>query len=80
MSLVIGALAEAGAYCTFKVSFLSDFFGALTTFQLGNLTINPYEVTVGQPVNITVGAVNVGDIEGSYSLSLNINGSAETKS
>ncbi len=80
-ALVIGALAEAGAYWYVQnyTSFPAS-ASALTSFQLGNLTINPTEASVGQAVNISVGAVNVGDVQGSNSLSLKINDTvAETK-
>jgi hypothetical protein len=81
-ALIIGALAEAGAYWYVEnfTAFASSSSSALTSFQLGNMTINPSEATVGQQVDISVGAVNVGDTKGSYSLKLDINGSVvETK-
>ncbi len=80
-ALVIGALAEAGAYW-FVQSYVSfpPSASAVTSFQLGNLTITPSEATIGQQVNISVGAVNLGDVQGTNSLSLKINDTvAETK-
>ena len=75
-ALVIGALAEAGAYGAVQsyTSFPTSSSSAVTSFQVGNLTINPSEATVGQPIDISVGAINVGDIKGVYSLKLDING------
>jgi hypothetical protein len=80
-ALVIGALAEAGAYWYVQsyVSFPPS-ASAVTSFQLGNLTITPSEATIGQQVNVSVGAVNLGDVQGTNSLSLKINDTvAQTK-
>ena len=80
-ALVIGALAEAGAYWYVQnyVSFPPS-ASAVTSFQLGNLTITPSEATIGQQVNVSVGAVNIGDVQGTNSLSLKINDTVtETK-
>ncbi len=72
--IVIGGLVEVSAYyyvqnyTSFPASSSSG-----TIFQVANLTINPFEARLNQPVNISVGVVNVGDIQGSYSLSLEIN-------
>jgi hypothetical protein len=80
-ALVIGALAEAGAYWYVQsyVSFPPS-ASAVTSFQLGNLTITPSEATIGQQVNVSVGAVNLGDVQGTNSLSLKINDTVtETK-
>ncbi len=80
-ALVIGALSEAGAYWYVQnfVSFPPS-ASALTSFTLGNLTITPPVASIGQQVNVSVGAVNIGDVQGSYSLILKINGTTtETK-
>ena len=80
-ALVIGALAEAGAYWYVQsyVSFPQS-ASAVTSFQLGNLTITPSEAMIGQQVDISVGAVNLGDVQGTNSLSLKINDTTvETK-
>ena len=80
-ALIIGALAEAGAYWYVQsyVSFpLSA--SAVTSFQLGNLTITPSEATISQQVNVSVGAVNLGDVQGTNTISLKINDTvAQTK-
>ncbi len=73
-ALVIGALAETGAY--WYVQNYTSFppsASAVTSFQLGNLTITPSEAMISQQVVISVGAVNIGDVQGSNSLSLKIN-------
>ena len=50
------------------------------SFQIANLTINPYEPLVNHPVVISVGVANSGNIQGSYSLSFKINDTvAETQ-
>ena len=46
---------------------------AATSFQVANLSIDPYEARVNQPVNISADVINLGDIQSSYSLSLKIN-------
>jgi molybdopterin-binding protein len=46
----------------------------LASFRVANLTINPFEAMVNQPVAISVGVANLGSISGSYSLSFKING------
>ena len=80
-ALIIGALAETGAYLYVQnyTSFPPS-ASAVTSFQLGNLTITPSEAMISQQVIISVGAVNIGDVQGSNSLSLKINDTVtETK-
>jgi len=40
--------------------------------QLSNLVISPAEVQVGQPVSISVDATNIGQIAGSYEITLEV--------
>ena len=40
--------------------------------QLSNLVISPAEVQVGQPVAISVDATNIGQIAGSYEVTLEV--------
>ena len=42
-------------------------------FILRNMTINPTEAEIGQPIAISVNVTNVGEEEGSYNLNLTIN-------
>ena len=42
-------------------------------FTLSNLTIDPFEAGIGQPVLISVNVTNIGDEEGSYSANLTVN-------
>ena len=77
--LVVGSLAELSAYY-YVQNFTSNSSPSVSaSFQIANLTINPYEASVGQPVVISVGVVNVGEIQGSYSLSFKINDSVAEK-
>jgi hypothetical protein len=82
--LVVGALAEVGLYY-----YVQNYAPHWTTvasssesasFEVANLTINPFQARVNQPVAISVDVANLGKIQGSYSLSFKINGSVvETK-
>ncbi len=45
-------------------------------FTVSNLTVIPFEVGTGQPVNISVSVANVGDKGGSFTLNLTVNGTA----
>ena len=42
-------------------------------FTLSNLTIDPLEAGIGQPILISVNVTNIGDEEGSYSANLTVN-------
>ncbi|MCL1978412.1 MAG: hypothetical protein FWG55_10010 [Candidatus Bathyarchaeota archaeon] len=44
------------------------------TFVFSNLVINPLEPFVGQPIHISVNITNMGDIEGTITVDLEING------
>ncbi len=80
--IIIGASVELGAYY-YVSSYVPNIFPAseiASPFQIGNLTINPYETSIGQPVNILVDVANIGNAESTYSLNLNINDTiAETR-
>ena len=45
-------------------------------FVVSNLTVIPFEVGEGDPVNVSVSVTNVGDLSGSLSLNLTINDTA----
>jgi len=82
--LIIGASAELSLYY-YVQSYAPHWTtvaspSELASFQVANLTVNPFEVMVNQPVAISVGVANLGGTSGSYSLSFKINGLvAETK-
>jgi len=44
------------------------------TFKLDNLSINPLEASPGEVVSISVNIVNTGDLEGTYKVTLMVNG------
>jgi hypothetical protein len=82
--LIVGALAEVSLYYYFQnyaphlttVASTSE----LASFEVANLTINPFEARLNQPVVISVDVDNLGNIQGSYSLSFKVNDSVvETK-
>ena len=45
-------------------------------FVVSNLTVIPFQVGEGDPVNVSVSVTNIGDLSGSLSLNLTINGTA----
>jgi hypothetical protein len=76
--LVIGSFAEVGAY--YYVQNYTSYSKAspiISSFQVGNLTVDPYEALINHAVNISVGVVNLANSQGSYSLSLKINDTIE---
>ena len=80
--LVVGASAELSAYYYVQnyTSFPPGSSSVLASFQVGNLTINPFEASIGQPVTVSLGVANVGNTKGSYLLNVKINDSvAETQ-
>ncbi len=42
-------------------------------FQVSDLTVNPAETGIDQPITISANVTNVGEVEGNYSMSLTIN-------
>ncbi len=50
---------------------------ALAEFELSELAINPAQVETGEPVTISAIVQNTGELEGSYTLTLRINGVIE---
>ena len=78
--LAVGALVELSAYY-YVQNYTSGPSSSLSpSFEVANMTINPNQARLNQPVNISVGVANVGQAEGSDSLSLKINDtSVETK-
>jgi hypothetical protein len=78
--LVIGSVVEVGAYYIVQNYTSYSSASTVTSFLIDNITINPYEVLINHPVNISVGITNLADAKASYSLSLKINDSnVETK-
>jgi len=53
---------------------------ASAVFQITDLAINPAEVSPGEKVNISANLTNTGDTEGSYTVKLFINNTAEVVS
>ncbi len=81
--LIAGASAELSLYF-----YIQDYAphwvtaaapSALASFQVANLTINPFEARVNQPVAISVGVANLRNVSGSYSLSFKVNDSVVEK-
>lgn len=76
--LVIGSLAEVSAYYYVQNNSLySSAAPAVSSFQVGNLTVDPYESLINHPVNVSVGVVNLANSQGSYSLNLKVNDTVE---
>ena len=76
--LIIGSFTEVGAYYYVQnYTSYSSTAPTVSAFQAGNLTIDPYEALVNHPVNISVSVVNLANAQGSYTLSLMINGTVE---
>jgi hypothetical protein len=72
IDLIIVALA-AGAYFYLQSEGLIASAPKPAEFAVTNLTINPPEVEVGDPVSISVNVTNIGDVEGAYMANLTIN-------
>src|SRR3990170_442818 len=72
IDVIIIALA-AGSYYYLQNQGLLGVATKPAEFTVSNLTINPSESYVGQPVTISVNATNIGQDEGNYSASLIIN-------
>lgn len=75
--IVLGTLIEASAFI-YVDSNAANIFPTTevsSPFQVANITINPVEASIGQPIDISVGVVNTGNYEGSYTLNLGINDS-----
>jgi hypothetical protein len=71
--LLSGAVAEAAAFY-YVQNFVPSFPSSVTaSFQVTNLSIDPYEARINQPVNISGDVTNLGDIQSGYSLILKIN-------
>lgn len=50
---------------------------ALATFSVSDLTINPEQAGIGEPVTISVMVANTGELEGTYTVTLKINTTVE---
>ena len=62
----------AGTYLYLEAEGLINSFPA-ANFSLSNLTINPLEADLGEPVTISVNLTNVGTAEGAYTANLTVN-------
>jgi hypothetical protein len=69
--IVIGA--AVGAYFYLQDQGLVSGAPKPATFTLADLTINPLEVYVGEPVQISVNVTNTGELEGNETVNLQIN-------
>ena len=77
--LVFGAVAEVGAYFYVETN-MPTYSSVVPLFLLEDLSIDPFEARLNQPVNISANVTNLDNFENSYSLNLNINDSVvETK-
>ncbi len=77
--LLLGVFAEASAYY-YVQSTTTNTVPVIASFQITNLTFDPYEARLNQPVTISVNVTNLGNIQSNYPLSLKINDSdVETK-
>ena len=78
--LLLGFVTEASAYYYVQNTTSNAPSSVTISFQTTNLTIDPYEARLNQPVTISVNVTNLGNIQNSYPLSLKINDSVvETK-
>jgi hypothetical protein len=69
--IIVGA--AAGVYFYFQGEGLIATGAKPATFILSDLTVNPLEAFVGEPIQISVNLTNIGDIEGNQTVSLEIN-------
>ena len=75
--LIVAVASVGGAYVyesTSKSIAQSQPFLKPATFLVSNLTVNPSEIMVNQPVVVSVNVQNVGQQPGNYSADLWING------
>lgn len=80
--LVLGTAVEVSAYYYVQknVSYPSSASSLASPFEVANLTVNPFQASIGQSVAISVSVVNIGSTQSSYSLTFKINDTvAETK-
>jgi hypothetical protein len=69
--IIIGV--AAGAYFYLQDQGLVSGAPKPATFTLANLTINPLEAYIGEPVQISVNVTNIGELEGNETVNLQIN-------
>jgi cyanate permease len=62
----------AGSYLYLQAEGLIN-TAPVAEFTLSNLTINPLQVDIGEPLTITVNLTNVGTAEGTYVANLTVN-------
>jgi hypothetical protein len=71
IDILIVSLA-AGTYLYLQAEGLIN-TSPMAEFTLSNITINPLQVDLGEPVTITVNLTNVGTAEGAYTANLTVN-------
>ncbi len=80
--LILAAMMEVSAFY-YVETYGANFFPTTqvsSPFQVGNLTVNPFETSIGQPVDVGVSVANIGTVQGTYTINLNINDTVtETK-
>jgi hypothetical protein len=72
IDVIIVAIA-AGSYFYLQAQGLLRTAPKPAEFTVTNLTINPLEADVGEPILISVNITNIGELEGTYNLNLTIN-------
>ncbi len=72
IDVIIVAIA-AGSYFYLQNQGMLPIAPKPAEFTVTNLTIDPLEAEVGQPILISVNVTNVGEEEGNYSVNLTIN-------
>lgn len=75
--VVIVILAVVGVYFALKSEEGAGNGATSAEFEVSNLTIDPREVEVGNPVVISATVKNVGDVEGTHTMELKIDGVTE---
>ena len=76
IDLIIVGIA-AGAYFYFQDQSVITGAARPAEFVFTDLVVSPLETFVGRPIHISVNVTNIGDIEGSTVVNLEINGSAK---
>lgn len=75
--IVVLAVVGVGVYFTLKGEEGAGNGATSAEFEVSNLTIDPREVEVGDPVELSVTVKNIGDLKGTYDVTIQINGEIE---
>ncbi len=73
---ITGTGGEKTHSCTYTLTVTE--YALPAEFELSNLSVTPAEVGPGETVTITAMVTNVGDLEGSYTATLTVNGAVES--